>query len=337
MTTPARNYTDALERALGRVIADGQRQIELIAAKADAALSELRAHNAELLARLAETERGMAERIDAGIREGVEQVEARLSQAFEEKSDMLRFGAVARLDDVEHRMRELETHAAEYAERLAAVESRAPEVGTGDLEEMREGLIEKIGAQREEILASIETIRGEPGPAGDRGPEGPPGQLRLCRAWADGVHYQGEVVTHAGGTWQARCDTGREPPHGDWICLAAAGRDGVDGRSPQVRDTWREDADYAALDIVALGGNAFIARMDNPGPCPGDGWQLIAMRGKSGKPGEKGPKGEKGDQGNPGEPVISAEVADDGRVILTNGDGSTVEVDLYPLLDKVRK
>ena len=60
---------------------------------------------------------------------------------------------------------------------------------------------------------------------------------------------------------------------------------------------------YKALDIVALNGGSFIAKKDNPGPCPGAGWQLIASQGK------RGDKGERGLQGIPGVPVFIAEVA----------------------------
>ena len=53
-----------------------------------------------------------------------------------------------------------------------------------------------------------------------------------------------------------------------------------------------------ALDIVALNGGSFIAKRYNPGPCPGDGWQLIASQGK------RGDKGERGLQGISGVPVV---------------------------------
>ena len=97
-----------------------------------------------------------------------------------------------------------------------------------------------------------------------------------------------------GGTWQARCDTTRSPPHDDWFCIAAKG---VDAAMPKVIGTFNEAAVYQRLNIVALGGSSFIARRDQPGPCPGEGWQLIASAGKPGKP---GPKGERGERGEPG-------------------------------------
>jgi hypothetical protein len=111
------------------------------------------------------------------------------------------------------------------------------------------------------------------------------------------VHYAGDVVVHQGGTWQARKDTGQAPPHADWIGLAFRG---LDGHTPHVRGTWREDGAYGALDVVALNGGSFIAKRDDPGPCPGDGWQLVASQGKQGKPGEAGAVGAQGDKGERG-------------------------------------
>jgi hypothetical protein len=63
---------------------------------------------------------------------------------------------------------------------------------------------------------------------------------------------------------------------------------------PRIRGTHSEVESYSFMDIVALNGCSFIARADDPGPCPGDGWQLIASAGKPGKPGPKGDRGERG-------------------------------------------
>lgn len=166
------------------------------------------------------------------------------------------------------------------------------------------------------------------------GAPGKDGKLPIARAWSEKVHYEGEVVTLDGSTYQAVCDTGRAPPHDDWVCLAAAGRDGADGRTFTIRGTHVEGTDYAALDVVVLNGGSFVARRDNPGPCPGDGWQLIASQGKRGNPGEAA-KSVKGDPGPAGPPVVAMTADDQGLVTLTNADGSTVECDLYPLLAKI--
>jgi hypothetical protein len=150
----------------------------------------------------------------------------------------------------------------------------------------------------------ISGARGDPGERGERGEKGEkgePGTLPLVKAYVpDTLHYAGDAVTHAGALWQATKDTGQAPPHGDWICLAAAGADGI---TPTVRSTYDGTATYARLDIVALNGSTFIARKDDPGVCPGDGWQLMSVRGK---PGIKGPPGERGQRGEKGDPGAAA-------------------------------
>ena len=150
--------------------------------------------------------------------------------------------------------------------------------------------------------------RGEPGAPGERGEagehgedgingkDGAPGELKSVKPFVDGeVNYEGQLVVHAGSTYQARTDTARAPPHDDWALIAAKGRDAV---MPKVIGTYREGEVYGHLNIVALGGSSFIARSDEPGPCPGDGWQLIAS---AGRPGKQGPPGERGQPGLTGE------------------------------------
>jgi hypothetical protein len=67
------------------------------------------------------------------------------------------------------------------------------------------------------------------------------------------------------------------------------------GKSLRVRGTFSENAKQ--LDIVAVGGSSFVAREDNPGQCPGEGWQLLASAGRRGARGFTGPKGERGKVG----------------------------------------
>jgi len=144
--------------------------------------------------------------------------------------------------------------------------------------------------------------QGEIGPRGFEGPPGPagvPGQLPAVKAWVpELVHYAGAVVTHLGALWQATRDTGQAPPHGDFACLARAGQDGA---TPRVRGLWKAEAAYHALDIVALNGGSFIAKRDDPGACPGDGWQLLASQGRTGAQGAKGERGAAGERGTKGE------------------------------------
>jgi hypothetical protein len=147
--------------------------------------------------------------------------------------------------------------------------------------------------------------QGEPGISGvpgEKGDPGPAGKLPLVRAHrSEAVHYEGDVVVHLGATWQALRDTGRAPPHGDdWICLAAA------ASTPTIRGTYDAEARYQHLDIVAQGGSSFIARKNEPGACPGPGWQLIASAGRPGRTGPIGRTGERGETGDKGDtgPVI---------------------------------
>lgn len=190
---------------------------------------------------------------------------------------------------------------------------------------------ERLPALISEAVAAIPVPKdGEPGK------EGPPGKLPVAKEWTDDVTYEGEVRTFGGATYQALRDTAKEPPHEDWICLAAAGRAGKDADEIDVRGTFDERAEYRRLNIVALNGAAFIARKDDPGPCPGEGWQVIAMRGKPGPPGESR-KGDPGKRGEAGPAVAEMSVDGEGLLTLVNADGTRIECDLYPVLAKVSR
>jgi len=63
----------------------------------------------------------------------------------------------------------------------------------------------------------------------------------------------------------------------------------------KVRGTYRADVKYERGDMVALDGGSFVARKDDPGPCPsGGGWQLMAKQGARGRDGPEGRPGPKG-------------------------------------------
>lgn len=173
---------------------------------------------------------------------------------------------------------------------------------------------------------------GTDGRDGVDGQDGAPGKLPIVGEWSDRIFYEGEVVVHGGSTYQASRDTAKEPPHADWSCLAKAGADGRDGRSFTIRGTWSDAGEYQALDVVALGGASFAARCDDPGACPGEGWQLIAAQGKRGNPGEKGREGLRGIAGVQ---IRQMDVDAEGLLTITNDDGSQVSCDLYPVLSRL--
>ena len=86
----------------------------------------------------------------------------------------------------------------------------------------------------------------------------------------------------------------------------------------RVRGTFQPGiTDYARGDMVALDGGSFVARKDNPGPCPGPGWQLMA---KQGARGIAGPEGKRGPPGN----IITGWIVDRGTYRITPrlSDGS---------------
>ncbi|MEY9235157.1 hypothetical protein ABIF68_003668 [Bradyrhizobium japonicum] len=176
------------------------------------------------------------------------------------------------------------------AESLAAVaEMRA------NVAETRSAMEDMIAKRLAQIREPADGARGELGP---RGEPGPPGKIETVRAYVHGaVHYERDVVVHEGSTYMAKHDTARTPPHDDWQLIAARGRDAA---MPKIMGTYREGESYSFLNIVALGGSSFVARTDDPGPCPGEGWQLIASAGRPGKQGQKGERGEQGQRGERG-------------------------------------
>ncbi len=209
-------------------------------------------------------------------------------------------------------------------------------LGIDDLAVTQDGAVVEfafsVGETRS--IFEVELPAGPPGAdgIGEKGDPGPAGSLPTVQAWFAGVHYSGNVRSHAGGTWQALKDTASEPPHDDWICLAAPGANGQDGKSLNPRRLWVAEEEYFRLDVVALNGGSFVALKDEPGVCPGDGWALLTSPGKRG---ERGEKGDKGLRGEPGPPIVAASIDSEGMQTLVNADGSAVQCDLYPLLSRL--
>jgi len=147
---------------------------------------------------------------------------------------------------------------------------------------------------------------GAAGPQGERGERGMPGEAVIGPVGEPGIPG---------------------PPGAP----GEAGQAGADGRSFTIRGTWQAKGAYRALDIVMLNGASFAARADDPGPCPGEGWQMIAAQGKCGPPGKPGAKGP------PGRGLASATIDNEGLLTLTHEDGSAVTCDLYPVLIRVAR
>ena len=74
---------------------------------------------------------------------------------------------------------------------------------------------------------------------------------------------------------------------------------------------------------------SFIAKRSNPGPCPGDGWQIIALPGKRGK------QGERGERGPPGASLRNAEI-DPARYMLAlhQSDGTTTYINFRSMFEQ---
>ena len=207
--------------------------------------------------------------------------------------------------------------------KLAHDVKRGSEIPQGELLARIEGL--------QHQLDELKKVATQPGP------QGPPGKLPLVREYiSEHVHYERDVVTHAGALWQAQCDTVKAPPHDDWVCLARAGSDGL---TPTIRGTYDGSGKYKELDVIALDGASFVAKRDNPGICPGDGWQLLSRQGKPGQRGETGQsglRGEKGERGEPGATVVSWQLDRERyRISPLMSDGKVgPAMELYPLFSQ---
>jgi hypothetical protein len=126
-------------------------------------------------------------------------------------------------------------------------------------------------------------------------------KMPQCAAAADersakvDVYYEGDCVAFNGSLFQAQCDSGKSPLFAKhWICLATAG---ADGKPIRHRGEFAAEVEYREHDAVLVNGSSFVALRDNPGTCPGAGWQLLAAAGGDGEDGAIGPRGERGERG----------------------------------------
>src|SRR5262249_30797468 len=146
------------------------------------------------------------------------------------------------------------------------------------------------------LAGAVDVLRGAAPP--------PPAKFPSIKAWsADAIYREGDIVTFAGGCYQATKETARAPPSPQWwTCLAVA------GAGFTMRGTYNCHEQYKHLDVVVVNGSSFASLKDAPGPCPGDDWRLLSGRGSrggKGEIGERGPRGEKGEHGAPGADALT--------------------------------
>jgi len=271
------SYTEALEKALGRVVADARKNVEQQAAESRAVIAELKM---QIVVLQSELRQMIADKL-ATIKDG-------------EKGERGEKGETGQQGPQGEKGQD---GAQGQAGLQGARGSDGSDGSPGAQGERGERGTDGAAGERGERGPS-----GEPGQRGDRGAEGKQGRLPVIKEWTDKVHYDGSVVTYRGATYQACGDTAKEPGIGDdWICLAARG---IDGRTFKVRGTYSPDKLYSHLDIVACNSGSFAALKDGAGVCPGPDWQLIAGPGKRGDKGLPGDKGSTGPKGADGQTII---------------------------------
>lgn len=242
--------------------------------------------------------------------------------------------------DAQRKLSEIETRFMERRFALVEFEREVMERVEARLASVRDG---KDGEQGP---PGVDGRDGEPGTPGRDGIDGRDGEAGS--PGRDGIDGRdGEPgrdgIDGKDGEQGEQGPPGRDGIDGKDGEQGAPGRDGVDGKDGrdgkdaypgEARGLYDPEASYRSLDVVSFNGSEWRAKKDDPGPLPGDGWMLSASKGKRGERGEKGDRGDKGERGAPGLPLVAAHVDPENpaNVILTNGDGSVVTLDLYPSL-----
>jgi hypothetical protein len=249
---------------------------------------------------------------DGVIRGLGEAINEQLDRLFEQTSQFVR--------------RELDGNSAKLEAALADMRAAKAEMREEIRAELRAELRAEIADRVAQIKQPID------GAAGPRGEKGEPGSLPMVESYIAGrVYYRGNVVTDQSASYQAKRDTAAAPESEDWICLARSGADGKDGRTFRPRGTYDPSKDYKRLDITMLNGSSFVALRDDPGPCPGENWQLVASAGKRG---QQGPKGERGERGPVGPSIKGCDLeAERYTLILNQNDGASVCINLRPFFE----
>jgi hypothetical protein len=163
---------------------------------------------------------------------------------------------------------------AEHALRLMQLETAVRD----RLAELRDGEKGERGEKGEQGEKGEAGQAGAPGAKGDQGDKGDQGET-------------GEAVTGPAGRDGIDGKDGAPGAPGERGERGLPGDPGVDGRTLfNIRDTYDAAEKYLMGDVVTLNASWFVARKDDPGPCPGSGWKV----GPTGRKGEPGPRGEVG-------------------------------------------
>jgi integrin beta 3 len=265
-----------------------------------------------------------------GIEERLEELAYGLGRRFAEERERLGEMAAAIVADINAHKSAAQL---EIAHALADVRDGEPGAPGKDGAPGEKG-------ERGETGLSGETIKGdkgdpgEPGLPGEKGEKGDPGdpapdptedmvaaaleKLREDRLEIDeklfaatrrfdrlSTEFEERLVTLKDG------EPGPPGPDG------APGRDGLDGRTGDARGLYAAAETYRKMDRVSLNGSEWIARKDDPGPLPGDGWMLGAQ-GKTGKPGAS----------------IQRIATKDYALVLEMSDGKTLAIDMRTMFER---
>ena len=85
----------------------------------------------------------------------------------------------------------------------------------------------------------------------------------------------------------------------------------------RIKGTFQPGTNYVRGDLVVRDGASFLARRDDPGPCPSANWQMVARQGA------RGIAGPKGERGLPGTTIVGWVVDRSTFTVLPlYGDGS---------------
>lgn len=178
---------------------------------------------------------------------------------------------------------------------------------------------------------------GEKGESGEQGEQGPQGELgEQGAAGLDGANG-------VDGRDGADPDMDALKLHAEELIAAIPipkdGQDGQDGQDAypgEARGLYDATSEYRARDVVAHNSSAWMAKRDAPGELPGDGWMLLAGRGKRGENGDKGERGIEGKAGKDGAQPIALKL-DEAKMqfVMVLDSGEALEADLEPVLRSV--